>query len=158
MNDEEEEFEIRIDADLTKLYQISGTTTKEITFDSLKKDSYVIVTGVINDKTVDANSILSTNISSLVRGKVGEVKVEDFFLKVLTNDKETYTLDIETFTKQQIVNIKTLVLERMVSQDKGRRHDHFVVKKTGLEQEHNRFRCSEIFNHPPSFFWNNLQC
>ncbi len=42
MNDEEEEFEIRIDADLTKLYQISGTTTKEITFDSLKKDSYVI--------------------------------------------------------------------------------------------------------------------
>ncbi|MBI2641129.1 hypothetical protein HYW87_00855 [Candidatus Roizmanbacteria bacterium] len=42
VDDKEEEFEIKIDVDLTKLYQISGTVSKEITFDSLKKDLYVI--------------------------------------------------------------------------------------------------------------------
>lgn len=61
-----------------------------------------------------------------------EINKDSFNIEVLTNDKNTYSLDFESDTKQSMLNIKSLELEK-AGFGKIKEGDtlHFVVKKTG---------------------------
>src|SRR3989344_2004322 len=52
-----EDFEINVDSDLTKYFQISDNLKKETTSAKVKKDSYIIATGLIKDRVIEANFI-----------------------------------------------------------------------------------------------------
>lgn len=107
-----EEYEVKLDDALTKYYRISGSNQKEIKKEDIEKDDYLIVSGVINDKVVTANSIFIDQSFVVGSGKITEVDKENYVLTVLSADKTVYKLSIENSTKQQIINIKTLDLEK----------------------------------------------
>lgn len=150
--DDEKDFEIKLDDALTKYYQLIANQRKEIKQEDIKKGAYIIVTGVINEKSVNANSVYLDEHYLVKSGKISEVNKENFSLKVITSDKDTYTLDIETSTKQQIINIKTLEIERVgFSKIKEGDTIHFVVKKTGEEKD-NQYSAQKILIIPQEYF------
>ena len=59
-----------------------------------------------------------------------EINKDSFNIEVLTNDKNTYSLDFESDTKQSMLNIKSLELEK-AGFGKIKEGDtlHFVVKE-----------------------------
>jgi len=149
----EESYDIKVDDLLTKFYQIVGAQKKEINIQNLEKNQYVIVTGVVSDKTITANLIYVDDQYLVKSGKISEVDKEAFFIKVVSTDKDSYTLDVETFTKQQMLNIKTLAIERIgFSKIKEGDTIHFVVKKTGTEKEINRFPAQKVLIIPQEYF------
>lgn len=111
-NNDNEEYQIKLDDALTKYYRITGSSQKEIKKENLERDDYLIVSGVINDKVVTANSVFVDQSYIVDSGKITEVDKEKYNLTVLTADKSIYKLSIENSTKQQIINIKTLDLEK----------------------------------------------
>lgn len=150
-NSDDAEYDIKVDTDLTKVYLI-GTTKKEIKATDLEIGSYIIVTGPIVDKTIDANNIYQDEQFVVLSGKITEINKDDFYIKVLTTDKDTYTLDIENSTGQTLMDIKTLALDKIgFSKLKEGDTIHFVIKKTGTEKE-NRFTANKIVIVPQEYF------
>lgn len=147
------EYSIKIDQDLTKSFMVSGAGKKDLKLSDIKKGAYVIVTGPIADKTITANFIYQDEQYLVKTGKVTEVNADGDFVKVLTSDKDTYTLDIETSTKIQILDSKTLdVVTSSFSKMKEGDTVHFVVKKTGDEKEPNRYSAEKILIIPQEYF------
>lgn len=147
------EYEVNIDDTLTKIYQITGAGKKEVKFSDVKKDSYIIVSGPLIDKTVTANFIYLDEQFLVKAGKITEANSDDYFIKVTTTEKDDYTLDIETTTTSQMLNIKTLVPEKIgFSKIKEGDTIHFVVRKTGQEEESNRYSASKILIVPQEYF------
>jgi len=150
---DDEGYDVKIDSDLTKIYKIAGMTTKELKSEDLIKDSFVIVTGPLIDKTVNANNIYLDEQYFVKSGKVTEINRNDYYLKVTTTDKDNLTLDIETFTKMQLVNIKTLEMEKSgFSKLKEGDTIQFVYKKTGDEKEVNRYAAQKFLIIPQEYF------
>lgn len=150
---DEVEYQIILDPDLTKFYQITGARKKEVKLKDFKKGSYITATGVINDKTIEANSVYLDTAFLVGSGKVIETNKEDFYFRLITTNKENYTLDFETTTKLQIVNIKSLELEKVgFSKIKEGDTIHFVVGKTGEEKEVNRYSAQKILVIPQEYF------
>lgn len=146
-------YEIKIDQDLTKRYIIAGNQKKEIQLKDLKKGAYLIVSGLVDNKTVTANYIYQDEQFFSGSGRITEMNSTDFYIRVLTLEKDTYTLDIENTTKRNLLNIKSLELET-VGFTKIKEGDtvHFVVKKTGTEREKNRYSAVKILIIPQEFF------
>ncbi|MFA5769931.1 MAG: hypothetical protein WC894_00360 [Patescibacteria group bacterium] len=152
LSNTEEVNQVKFDDALTKVFKVLGTTKKEIKTNDISKDDYAIVSGVIADKVITANVVLIDENFLVDSGKITEINKEDFNIKVLTNDKNTYSLDIETGTKQHMVNIKTLLSE-VVGFSKLKEGDtvHFVVKKTGTEKDNN-YSAVKILIIPQEYF------
>ncbi len=149
----DDEYGVKIDSQLTKFYQIVGNQKNEVNESQIKKGMYIIATGLLNDKTVDANFIYIDQLFEVGSGQVTEVNKTDFYIKVVTLDKDNLTLDIETFTKEQMLNIKTLELEKVgFSKIKEGDNVHFVYNKTGNEKEPNRFSAQKITVIPQEYF------
>lgn len=110
--DQETSYQVELDDVLTKYYQIQGNNKKEINFDDLKKDDYLIVNGLINNNTITANEIYIDQRYISRVAQISEINPEKYQLIVFTQEKEQFTLDIETTTKQLILNIKNLTLEK----------------------------------------------
>jgi len=146
-------YQIKIDDILTKVYKISGATKKEIQVKDLVKDDYLIVTGPISDTSVTANEIYVDEKYLAKVGRVTEVDKTNFNLKIMTPEKEEYSLDIESDTAQSILNIKTLIVEKSgFSKIKEGDMVHFVVTKSQLEQKNNQFSAKKILTIPQEFF------
>jgi len=146
------EYQIKLDDALTKYYQITGTQAKEIKSSDIKKGSFIITTGVENDKVITANTIYVDEMFLVKSGKITEVDKSNFALKVISSDKDNYTLEIETTTKQQMVNVKTLGAETAgFSKIKEGDTIHFVVKKTGNEKD-NTYTAVKILVIPQEYF------
>lgn len=146
------EYEIKPDQALAKYYQIAGSQRNEIKFSDIKKGSFIIILGVANDKVINANTIYIDEMFLVKSGKITEVDSTNFVLKVLSSDKVTYTLNIETTTKQQMINVKTLEVERAgFSKTKEGDTIHFVVKKTGIEKN-NTYTAIKILIIPQEYF------
>ncbi|MCL4364515.1 hypothetical protein M1328_04735 [Patescibacteria group bacterium] len=145
-------YEIKLDDALTKYYQILGTTEKEIKLQDIKKGGYVIAEGVINDKTIAANAVYIDQPYLVDSGKISEVDKENYDIKVVTSDKTVYTLSIENYTKQEMVNIKTLAIER-IGFSKIIQGDsiHFTAKITGNEKD-NTYSVDKILIVPQEYF------
>lgn len=151
--DDREIYDVKFDESLTKYYQVAGTVIKEIKKEDFKKGSYVIVSGPQFDKTINANVVYLDEKFIVTSGKISEVNKNDFSLTVITEDNETYTLDVETKTQQNILNIKTLEIER-TGFTKLKEGDtiHFIVKRTNLEAPETRFDAEKILIIPQEFF------
>ncbi len=131
VNADDAEFEVVVDPELTKTYLI-GTTKKEIKISDLKAGTYIISTGPILDKTINANYIYQDEQFAVLSGKITEINKDDFYIKVLTTDKDTYTLDIENSTNQTLMDTKTLELDKIgFSKLKELDTIHFFIKKKG---------------------------
>ena len=103
--------QVKFDDALTKAFRVLGTTKKEIKTSDIKKNDYAIVSGVVADNVITANVVLIDENFLVDSGKITEINKETYSIKVLTSDKNTYSLDIETGSKQYMVNIKTLLNE-----------------------------------------------
>ena len=152
INNDGEENEIKFDNTLTKYFKILGTQKKEIKVDDIKKNDYVIVSGVVSDNMITANIVLIDDNFLADSGKITEINKDNYYVKVISSDKNTYSLDIEIYTKLFMVNIKTLDLER-VGFSKVKEGDtvHFVVKKTG-DEKNNNYSAIKILIIPQEYF------
>ncbi len=149
-------FIIKIDSTLTNIYQVQGTSKKEIKFSALKKGDYIIATGPIDAVTVSANFVYLDEQFLAGSGKVSEVNSGEGFVRVIGIDKETYTLDIETGTKRLLINIKSLEPETTtLAKIKEGDTLHFIVSKTGEETEKNRYTARKILVIPQELFINH---
>lgn len=153
VTDNDVEFDVKLDENLTNYFQIAGTAVKEIKKEDVKKGDYIIVDGVVNDKTVQANSVYVDTLLLVLTGRIIEVNSDDFSIKVLGNDKETYTLDVQSATRQMLLNTTTLTEEKIgFSKIKEGDSIHFVVEKTGAEKEVNRFDAIKFLIIPQEYF------
>ena len=105
-SDSEEEFEVRVDNDLTKYYQISNNQKFEIDESKVGVGTYIIATGIIKEKIIEANFIYIDETFIVATGKIFEVNSDDYYISIISSDKENYTLDIEKKTKQTILSRK----------------------------------------------------
>lgn len=145
-------YEIKLDSQLTKYFKISGASKKEIKVSDISKDDYIIITGVITDKSMTANSIFVDESYIVGSGKITEVDKDNYSIKVINSAKEIYTLDVETYTKQFILNIKTLEIEKMgFSKIKEGDYAHFVVKG-GIDIKDNKYSAQKILIIPQEYF------
>ena len=144
--------QVKFDDTLTKVFKVLGTTKKEIKSEDIEKNDYAIVSGVVADNIITANVVLIDENFLVESGKITEINKENFNIKVLASDKNTYSLDIETSTKQYMINIKTL-LKETIGFSKLKEGDtvHFVVKKTGTEKN-NEYSAYKILVIPQEYF------
>lgn len=144
--------QVKFDDTLTKVFKILGATKKEIKTNDIAKNDYAIVSGVVTDNIITANVVLIDENFLVDSGKITEINKENYNIKVLTSDKNTYSLDIETGTKQYMLNIKTLLRET-VGFSKLKEGDtvHFVVKKTA-EEKNNSYSAVKILIIPQEYF------
>lgn len=150
---DDEKYEVRFDDSLTKVYEILGNQRKEIRLEDVKKNDYIVVSGVLNDKIITANTIHIDTYYTVKLARVTEVNKENFYIKVLTSDKDSYTLDIESTTNQLMLNIKTFLPEKIgFSKVKEGDTIHFVAKKTGEEKDPLRLTANKILVVPQEFF------
>ena len=152
INNNGEENQVKFDDTLTKYFKITGAQKKEIKANDIAKNDYAIVSGIVADNIITANVVLIDENFLVDSGKITEINKDNYNIKVLTSDKNTYSLDFETNTKQFMVNIKTLDLER-VGFSKVKEGDtvHFVVKKTG-EEKNNSYSAIKILIIPQEYF------
>ena len=147
------QYDIKLDDQLTKYFQISGTAKKEIKSDGISKGDFIIVTGVQTDNTITANSIFIDESYFIDFGRVTAVDKDNYNITVVNTAKETYSLDVETFTKQFILNVKTLAIEK-TGFPKIKEGDtvHFVVKKTVDINKENKYPAQKILIIPQEYF------
>lgn len=129
-SDDDKNHKITYDESVTKLISVLKKTPQEIKIDNIKKDDYIIVSGLQIEDTMTATSIYIDQKYLVLTGKVSDVKKADFQITVVTTDKDTYTLDIESATKQFILNPKTNELVKSgFSKINVGDTVHFVVSK-----------------------------
>jgi len=145
-------YQIKTDDLLTKYYQIENNTQKEINRDQLKKDQFIIVKGIINGDQVEANAIFIDESFFVNSGEIIEVNKEEYFIKIQLLDKKIITLDIESYTKQNSINLKTLEIEK-IGFSKLKEGDivHFVAKINN-RQKLERFSAIKILLIPQEYF------
>lgn len=146
-------YEAKLDDVLTKTYSIAGGEKEEVKISALKKNDYIVISGPVSDKVINANYIYKDEQFFTGSGKVAEVNKSNFYLKIAGIDKENYTIDIENSTKSRLLNIKTLEAE-IVGFSKIKEGDtaHFVYKKTGNEKEKNRYSAQKLLVIPQEYF------
>jgi hypothetical protein len=146
-------YEIKLDNELTKYFKISGASKKEIKADDISKDDYIIVTGVLTDKSVAANSIFIDESYLVGSGKITEVDKDNYSIKIINSAKETFALDIENSTKQTMLNTKSLAIEQMgFSKIKEGDYVHFVVKRGVNANKDNKYSAEKILIIPQEYF------
>lgn len=106
------EYDVKTDDNLTQYFQINGSSKKEIKRDDIVKDDYVIISGILNDKTMDANVIYRDEYFFVASGKITAVNNVDFSLSIVDSEKDNITLDVEDSTKQYLLDVKTLELSK----------------------------------------------
>ncbi len=152
-NVEEITYTVKLDKDLTKVFIIADGDKSEAQLTDLKKGDYIIVSGPIDNRNVTANSIYRDEQFFIGSGKISEINLTDFYIKALTKEKDTYTLDIETSTKKFMLNTKTLEIEATtLAKIKEGDTIHFVYQKTGEEREKNRYSVQKILIIPQEYF------
>ena len=146
-------YDLKIDDVITKIYDIASGNKKEIKVTDLKKGDYIIVTGPVSDRVVTVNFIYRDDQFLLGSGKITEVNSTNLYIKVLTPEKETVTLDIATSTKKLLADVKAFT-EDTVGLSKIKEGDtvRYVVKKTGNEREKNRYTTTKILIIPQEYF------
>lgn len=151
--EDNKDYKVKVDSDLTKNFSITGGSKKELKISDLEKDDYIIISGITLDKTINANNIYKDDRYLVKSGKITEINKTDYYLKVMTTDKDEYTLDIESNTKQQMMDIKSLeILKVGFSKIKEGDTIHFVVKKDTSQTQKNRFSVSKFLIIPQEYF------
>jgi len=151
---DEKKYSIKIDDTLTAIFRIVGTSKKELKKADLKVGDYILVTGQMLNDTLEANEIYIDEQFLVKTAKITEINKTDFYLKVITYDKDEYTLDIQSSTRQYMLNVKTKEIEKSgFTKIKEGDTIHFVVSKTnpGAGKEKNRYDAVRILVVPQEF-------
>jgi hypothetical protein len=142
---------IKLDPTLTKYYRIKNNQKKEINFSDLEKNDYIVVSGITTDKGVNANLIFVDEKYLVEFGRVIEINKDSYWLKINTLTNENIVIDIETYTKQWLLNIKSLELEKTgFSKIKEGDIINFVAKDEKNESDH--FSAQKIIVIPQEYF------
>ncbi len=149
---EDVEYEIKLDDALTKYFQILGVKKQEIEVEDIEVGDYAIVTGVQADNSITANTIFIDERFLVMTGKISQVDKENFTLTVVTTAKEQIDLDIESSTKQSMVNIKTNEAE-VSGFTKIKEGDtiHFVVSRP-LNSKEGSYSARKVLIIPQEYF------
>lgn len=146
-------FAITIDNQLTKVYQVTGASKKEVKASDIDTGSYIIVSGPVADNTVTANTIYIDEAYIVSSGKITTVNKVDYSLTVVTQDKDTVTVDIQSGTKQNMLNIKTLEIETTgFSKIKEGDTIHFAAKVDSDPSKLKRYSAQKILIIPQEYF------
>lgn len=146
------EYTIDIDTDLTKAYRIASGSTSEIKLADIEKSDYILVSGPEIGNTITANAIYVDEQFVVTSGKIVEVNSDSFYIRVQTLAKDSYILDIEQKTTQQILNIKSLELETAgFSKLKEGDNVHFVARK-GTQKDQSRYSAVKTIIIPQEYF------
>lgn len=151
---DEKKYTVKIDDTLTMVYRILGTAKKEIKKSDLKVGDYLIVAGLMLNDNLEANEVYIDEQFLVKTAKITEISKSDYYLKVVTYDKDEYILDIQSSTRQFMLNTKTKEIERAgFSSIKEGDSIHFVVSKTnpGTGKEKNRYDAVRILVIPQEF-------
>ena len=142
---------IKLDRTLTKYYRIKNNQKKEINFSDLEKNNYIVVSGITTDKGVNANLIFVDEKYLVEFGRVIEINKDGYWLKINTLTNENIIIDIETYTKQWLLNIKSLELEKTgFSKIKEGDMINFVAKDEKNESDH--YSAQKIIVIPQEYF------
>jgi hypothetical protein len=145
-------IEAQIDADITEFFQISGTKSEELEAEDISRGDYILVTGPEIGQTVTANRVYKDEHYLSKSGKIIEVDADAYTIKVQTLEKDTYILDIERATAQQILDIKTLELGTAgFSKLKEGDNIHFVAKR-GQQEDQTRYSAVKTVIIPQEYF------
>lgn len=126
------EFEVKIDKDITKFFEISEGSQEGKELSLIEKGLYIIASGPQADRVINANFLYEDAPFVVDSGRITEVDKNDNSVKVDTLSREKFTLDVETETRQNIINIKTLEIERTgFSKIKEGDNIHFVARRDG---------------------------
>lgn len=147
-----EVYKLTFDEILTKVYSVESGVKKNHSFSDLKKGDFIISYGSIIENMITPTLIYFDQEYIVGSGRITEVNKDDFSLKVFTTDKNEYTLDIETFTKQQSYDIATLGFSPLgFSKLKEGDTIHFVGKRPS-DKKSVRFPASRILMIPQESF------
>lgn len=146
-------FTITLDNTLTKYYEIAGTTTRDSKKDTIKKGDYVFVLGPEISAEITANAVYKDTSFMVITGKIIEVNSDDYTVNIISLDKTNYTLDIQTGTSQQMLNIESLELEKIGFSKLKEGDSIHVVVTTNLENpDTTRFDAERILIVPNEYF------
>lgn len=146
-------YEVKIDRELTKIYEIAKSQKKEIKASDLKKGFYIVVSGPESGRVINANYIYVDERFTTGSGKVTEVNSQESYLKILSMEKDTLILDLEVNTRRQIMDAKTLEIGTVgLSRIKEGDTIHYVYKPEDTGREKNRFTAQKILVIPQEYF------
>ncbi len=144
---------VKIDTDLTKYYQITGTTRKEIKLTTIKKGDYAIISGPAIGETITANVIYIDERLEVRSGKVTEVSTDDSTIKVVTTEKDSITITITRSTKLLQMDIKTLdTSSTKLSKVKEGDTIHFVYSVDPTAKDPAKVTALKVLVIPQEFF------
>lgn len=150
---DDKDKEITLDDTLTTYYEIQGALSKEIKKEAIKKNDYIFVLGPEISGSVTANSVYKDQPYLSFVGKITEANSEEFTVKIVTLDKSTYTLDVQTRTNQELLNIKTLEPEKIgFSKLKEGDSIHVIVKANTENPNTTRYDAERILVIPNEYF------
>lgn len=147
-------YEIKIDDALTKMYLISGVAKKPIKEGEIEKGAYIIATGPLIEKTINANVIYQDEEYIVRRGKVVEVDTTNGQLKVVTSEKDNITLDLPAGFRASLMDPKTIELApTTLSKIKEGDSINFVYKKSSVSKTNpNMYVPERILIIPQEYF------
>lgn len=146
-------YDVKTDGPAIAFYQIAGTAKKELKLKDFVKGSYIIVTGPVIDKTINANVVYQDEQFIVKSGKVAEIDKDNSIIKVAGNEKDSYELEYSRTTKYAMLNIKTLDIETTtLAKIKEGDSIHFVAKPSDPLKDTNKLAAQKIFIIPQEYF------
>ncbi len=145
--------EIVLDDTLTKYYNVQATIIKEVKQSDIEKGDYVFAAGPEISGSINANGVYIDQRYMVTSGKITEVDAEEYTVKIVTLDKNNLLLDVQTRTTQEMLNIKTLALEK-IGFTKLKEGDsiHVVMKANLQNQAQTRYDAEKILIIPNEYF------
>ena len=150
---DDREVEVSIDDTLTTYYEVQGANFREVKSDNIVKNDYIFVIGPEINGVITANAVYKDQKYIVLTGKITKVNQSDYSVEMLSLDKTSYTLDIQTHTNQRLLNIKTLELEAIgFSKLKEGDAIHVVVKGNLKDPKSTRYDASRLLIVPNEYF------
>lgn len=149
---EGKKFTLAYDDTVTKIISLLTGKAEEASFDDLKKGAYVVASGIPIEQVVNASIVYIDKEYAVVSGKVTDLDAKKFTLNVLTSEKDQYTFDIETSTKQSLLDTKTFKTQKTgFSKIKVGDTVHIVFEKSS-DAKKSQFTALRLLVIPQEFF------
>jgi len=148
-----EEVAVTIDEALTDFFEVAGTKMTDLIQEDVEVENYVFITGPLIGESITANSVYRDESFIVLSGKIVQVNADNYSIRVLTVDKTEYVLDIETKTKQEILDIKTLAPSKIgFSKLKEGDSVHFVIRADSTDSKKTTYSAVKILVVPNEYF------
>ena len=145
-------FTLAYDDTVTKIISLVTGKAQEAEFADLKKGTYVVASGIQVEQVVNASTIYIDKEYAVASGKITDLDAKKFTLNVLTSEKDQYILDVETTTKQTLLDIKTNTAQKAgFSKIKVGDTVHVVFEKTA-DPKKSQFTALRLLVIPQEFF------